>query len=203
MLSVLNIALSLDSFLSGPLMHLSEWAAEPLHFGVLNIQVMPGNKSIHMHTYTRVDMLPNENEQMDETKCFCFQLNAFLCDASVWLVMGPLSWAYTLRFLACFWLQDSYLSTVTHFRDVTIFCFVGLCLHPCRVPSGWSVDHQLRSDEVLTCQKFMLADSRFRTVEAEPWADCPMTVPSFFSHCACPRWQTGHLKMALWHGADS
>lgn len=182
MLSVLNITLSLDSFLSGPLMHLSEWAAEPLHFGVLNIQVMPGNKSIHMHTYTLVDMLPNENEQMDET--FLLPTKLLFCDTSVWLVMGLQSWAlYALRFLACSWLQDSYLSTVTHFRHVTIFCFVGRRLHPCRVQSGWSVDHRLRSDEVLTCQKFM---THAFAVEAEPWADCPMTVPSFFLTAPVP-----------------
>lgn len=48
--SALNIALRLDSFLSGPLMYSTEGAAEPLHFGVLNIQVMPGIESIHMHT---------------------------------------------------------------------------------------------------------------------------------------------------------
>lgn len=49
--SALNIALPLDSFLSGPLMYSTEGAAEPLHFGVQKIQVMPGIKSIHMHTY--------------------------------------------------------------------------------------------------------------------------------------------------------
>lgn len=32
--SALNITLPLDSVQSGPLMYLSEWAAEPLHFGV-------------------------------------------------------------------------------------------------------------------------------------------------------------------------
>lgn len=49
--SALNTALPLDSFLSGPLMYSAEGDAEPLHFGVQNIQVMPGIKSIHMHTY--------------------------------------------------------------------------------------------------------------------------------------------------------
>lgn len=49
--SALNVALPLDSFQSGPSMYFTEGAAEPLHFGVQNIQVLPGIKSIHMHTY--------------------------------------------------------------------------------------------------------------------------------------------------------
>lgn len=32
-------------------MYSTDGAAEPLHFGVQNIQVMPGIEIIHMHTY--------------------------------------------------------------------------------------------------------------------------------------------------------
>lgn len=68
--SALNIALPLDSFLSGPLMYLSEWAAEPLHFGVKNVQVMPGIKSIHVHTYALVDLLPKENHDNGQNQMY-------------------------------------------------------------------------------------------------------------------------------------
>lgn len=53
-------------------MYLSE-AAEPLHFGVSNIQVMPGIKSFRAHTGTHthtqavtlVDLLQDETKSID------------------------------------------------------------------------------------------------------------------------------------------
>lgn len=51
-------------------------------------------------------------------------------------------------------------------------------------------------DVFWTCLNFWSAESCFDTVEAESWADSPLTVP-FFSHWVCPRWQTRHQHVSL------
>lgn len=96
-INALNIALPLDSLVSGPLMYSTEGAAEPLHFGVQNIQVMPGIKNIHMHTYHSGGFATKRCPwKMDENKCL-FVWSAprsvkdiLICYCNIQLVLGPI-----------------------------------------------------------------------------------------------------------------
>lgn len=153
-------------------MHLSEWAAEPLHFGVLKHSSNARKQGVFTCTHTlwwicyQMKMMKKNNYNKGfclhvgkkTIKTFCFFYWANIC-----VVMGPTSWIYILFGFGLF--SSWYLSCTTWSLKDFLFHWASL--------AALSTDGSVRSQAAAWhwTLEFGWLTLEFCTVEAELRAD--------------------------------
>lgn len=155
-------------------MHLSEWAAEPLHFGVLKHSSNARKQGVFTCTHTLWWICYQMKMMNEKKKGFCLHVGekkpiktfVFFNWANICVVMGPTSWIYTLFGFSLF--SSWYLSCTTWSLKDFLFHWASL--------AALSTDGSVRSQAATWhwTLEFGWLTLVFCTVEAELWSRFPI-----------------------------